>query len=232
MIIMIIGANGGLGKSLIKTLEKEEHQLILCSSKKIVKQHTIIHLDFLNDDYIKNINQIFNQMELPDIIIHCSGGSIEGDSHPLNMDILQKTFQLNLYASLEINKLLLNKAIKNHKPFKIIHVGSDSAVTGNAAPAYAMSKGALHTYIKNISKNYFQSNIQICAIMPSIFEHDKSIWGKRKLENISKYNLRKDKKPFKRFANVEDITEVILMIIFCKSNIFHGEIIPITGGEI
>ncbi|WP_066360793.1 SDR family oxidoreductase [Aliarcobacter cryaerophilus] len=234
MKILIIGANGGLGKELTSKLIKDNsNELILCSRKKALplnKNISFIKIDFFEKDFNKKILKTFDDI-YPDIVVHCSGGVIKNDGHPIEEEVLKDTLHLNLNAAIAINKILINNSIKKKNPLKIIHIGSDSGFNGYASPCYSISKAALHTYVKNISRNYVDKNIWFSCIAPSIFEHENSVWAKRKINNHSNYEKRLNETTHKKFSTASDVAEIILSVMFTKSSLFNGEIIIATGGE-
>lgn len=238
MKILITGANGGLGNKLAELFSIKEHNLILtvrANSINTIKEkfpkQTYLEIDFITDNINEKLKSI-NLKEIPDLIIHCAGGKIEGDEHPINSEILDKTIKLNCSSVIELNNYFIEKAIINNKNLRIIHISSDAGITGRASPSYSISKGALNTYIKNSGRFYAQENIMICGLICSIFEHKNSSWTKKKLENPSYYEEVKKSTALKRFASVEEIAEIVIDISKSKSMLYSSELINITAGNI
>lgn len=232
MKIMIIGVNGGLGSRLVKDLHNLGHELILCSSKenqylsKEHNKHIFIEVDFFKSDFLNKLEKNLENIT-PDAIVYCSGGTIKNDKHPIEVKTLENTLKLNLYGSIEINNLLIEKSLSVSKKLIIIHIGSSAGFDGNASPSYSIAKGALHTYIKNTSRKYLNSKIVLCGVSPSIFEHKNSIWSKRKKENPKEYNKRLSITQRESFPKAKDISEIVRMVIFAKTSILSGQIIEL-----
>lgn len=238
MLVLITGASGGLGYELTKKFYEKGDSLILAAREDSIKKLKLdfkdqiyLDIDFLNDSISNKLNA-YLQDEIPDLIIHCAGGKIENDFHPIDTDVLKDSMQLNFFSAIEINNFFIEKALNSKKNMRIIHISSDVGITGRASPSYSISKGALNTYIKNSGRVYAQDNIMICGLICGIFEHENSVWTKKKKENPKYYEEVKNKSTLKRFADVNEVAEVVIEISKSKSILYSAELINITAGNI
>lgn len=237
MLVLITGASGGLGYELANYFHKNGDDLILIARQSSVHKlqekfssHTIAEIDFFNDDAIKILSRCI-LTKLPDIIIHCAGGKIEGDNHPINIDLLKKTMDINLNNAININNYFIDAFKKHHVSSRIIHISSNAGLTGRASPCYSIAKGALHTYIKNIGRVYAKDNIMICGIMFGIFEHENSEWTKKKIHNKEYYKKTLNSHTMQRFPDAKEIAEVVVGIALSKTMLYSAEIINATAGN-
>jgi len=214
--ILITGASKGLGLSLSMKLQNK-FNLILVSrniSKNTKSKGVKIDLDLMKKKSIyKLYKYIKKENIIPDIIIHNLGGKLKNDKHPIKVKVLKKTIKLNLGIPIKINNLLL-KEMMIKKDIKIIHISSDCSLNGDASPSYAIAKGALNTYVQNISRKYSNNNILINAFLPGPFIYENSYWDNEKKKNTQKYKDKINTLPLKRFFDVDEVSEVISN--YCK----------------
>jgi len=157
------------------------------------------------------------------------GGRIDGDYHPINPEVLEKTMRLNLTSAVETNNILIPEMINNGGG-SIFHIGSSAGYTGNAAPCYAISKGALNTYIKNSARFYAKENIMICGVLPGIVDHKGSDWDKKRVNEPEKYENRKKSMPLGRFQRPDEIALVVLSLYESGTMALTGSLIDASGG--
>ena len=237
--ILITASSKGLGLEIAKSLSYAGYNIILTSrSKKHLKKakkklnqklkHKIIKIDFTKDKLEKKLFKKIKNLNIV-AIIHNFGLNLDNDTHPIDIDILNRTIYNNFIVSLKINNFLYDKL--QGDPSKIIYIGSTASLHTKASPCYTLSKSLINTYVKNISQEYLQYNILICAILPGILAHKNSIWDKKKINEKEKYYNTKKTQPLKRFAIPQDISPYILDIINQKSLMITGSIIKLDAND-
>ena len=126
--IIITGASHGLGYDLALSLSKENNKLFLTSRnyaqlrKLKIKcnsssEHMIFSADLIDinncSKIIEEANSFFKKKI--DVIIHVAGGGLGLKSFDLAYSDILKVMNLNFFAPLELNRLLLNQMIKKKK---------------------------------------------------------------------------------------------------------------------
>ena len=236
--VLVTASSKGLGFEIAKQLSFNGYSIILTSrSNKNLKKamsklnqsisHKMVKIDFKKDTLDLLLHKIENLNIVS--IIHNFGLTLEGDTHPIDIDILQKYIYNNFIISLKINNFFYNKL--NGKPSKIIYIGSTASLHAKASPSYTLSKSLINTYVKNISQTFLNHNILICAVLPGILAHKDSEWDKKKKSQSQKYKDTKEKQPLKRFAIPQDIAPYIVDIIQQKSMMITGSIIKLDANE-
>jgi len=236
--ILITGSSQGLGFEIAKFLDKSEIQLILTGRLKQKLDYACSQLKYnpisfpldLSDVsslklFIKNM---IDQNLIPDIIIHNLGKKIDGDQQPLTVDILRKTMMINLEVAVALNEAFIPHMLEK-KWGRIIHISSDSAKTGRSSPGQAASKGAINAYVKSAARYYAKNNIMFCAILPTIFEHENSVWAEKKAQQPDYYQQRKQEMPMERFAHPAELAGFIADIALNPSIMCSGSLIELTG---
>ncbi|WP_373071984.1 SDR family oxidoreductase [Sulfurimonas sp.] len=241
-VVFITASSSGFGFEIALDLSKKGYSVILngrdidrlkSAKAKLHNQdlHHIFCCDLTTDEMPKELDDFFTKHKLlPNIIIHSLGGKVINDKHPININILNKTMDLNINSAILINNYFIPKFQANKYIQKIIHISSSASLTGNASPCYSMSKAAVNIYIKNCARYYALDNIMFCAIVPNIIMHENSDWKIKQENDPQYYKKRVDEVPLKKFATPEDLTPYISSL--CEIDSMHatGSLIELQGG--
>lgn len=239
-VILVTASSKGLGLAIAKDLAIEGFCVILngreYNTLEKVKEtlvnknsHFIFKCDLTSENLIVELESFLNNNKLKvDGIVHNLGGKVKNDTQPLIPKTLRKSMRLNLESAIEINNFFIPLMV-NQGGGKIVHIGSSSGYSGNAAPAYAISKGALNTYVKNTARYYAINNINICAVLPGILDHEGSEWDRKRINEPEKYNQRKEQMPLGRFSKPEEIAPYVSSIFKIDSMQIAGSIISLEG---
>lgn len=236
-LVFVTGASGGLGKVVSRSLNDSGYSLFLTDIegsgvKELAEElkANYVAVDLMPENSPTELSRYVSELAgIPYAVIHLAGGKIEGDAHPVTPEILLKSIRFNFGVAAEINTFFIDKMVENGGG-KIIHISSDSAETGNASPCYASAKGALNTYVKSTARYYAKDNMLICAIMPSIMDHEKSDWAKKKIDSPEYYEARKKAMPLGRFGTTKEVAELINSICSLEGMLLTGSIIKANGG--
>ena len=238
---LITGSSHGLGLEIAKCLDKAGKRLILTGrSSSRLKQaskelsanrgHCFYSMDLTSDEGPAALFQKLERDQVfPNVLIHNLGGKVAGDEPPLSVAILRKSMRLNLETAVSINTHYIPKMLERGAG-RIIHISSDSSLSGNAAPGYSASKAAINAYVKSTARIYAKHNIMVCAVLPGIFEHEKSVWSEKKKTEPETYRKRLEEMPLLRFGYPVEIASVISDLA-CSNNMMCAvSLIQLTGG--
>ena len=233
--IIVTGASGGIGNSIIKRLN-EAGANILASGTRIEKLEELKK----NFEKIKILKFDISQSEKIEEFIENAtkelGGSLDGiinnagitqDNLAIRMslDEWQKVININLTSTFLMCKFAIKKMLKN-KYGKIVNITSVVGHTGNLGQAnYTASKAGIVAMSKSLAIEYAKKNININCISPGFIKTamtDK-IDEKFKEAIISKI-------PSARLGEPDDIANAVLFLSSDKSNYINGETIHVNGG--
>jgi 3-oxoacyl-[acyl-carrier protein] reductase len=238
--ILVTGSSRGLGFAIANKIVENGYFVIINGKNKTNLLEAFENLggktncmffecDMLASDSVEKLKNFLNSNGIfVEGVVHNLGGKIDGDSHPIDIETLRMTMSLNLEVSIEINKFLLQKFFKS-KGGTIIHISSTASFDANSSPCYAISKGALNNYIKNLARYYTKYNILICGVAPHIMDHPGSVWDKKRKEKFDYYMKKKSDMPLGRFAKPEEIAEFVALILKMKNLQMSGEIFKLAG---
>ena len=233
--IIITGATGGIGNSIVDTLtslnsklivtgtnEKKLEQLKNKNANLIIIKHDISIHDELEAFVEKCNNELDGKI---DVLINNAG--ITKDNLTIRMDKKEwdNVININLTSTFLLSKYVIKKMLKN-KFGKIINITSVVGHTGNIGQAnYAASKGGVSSMSKSLSLEYAKKNILINCIAPGFIETAMT----EKINNDFKSQL-KSKIPLDRFGSPQDIANCVAFLSSDLSNYITGETIHINGG--
>jgi 3-oxoacyl-[acyl-carrier protein] reductase len=233
--IIVTGASGGIGNSIIKKLN-EAGANILASGTKIEKLEKL-KKNFENIKILKfDISQSDKIEEFIENATNELGGSLDGivnnagitqDNLAIRMslDDWQKVININLTSTFLMSKFAIKKMLKN-KSGKIVNITSVVGHTGNLGQAnYTASKAGIVAMSKSLAIEYAKKNININCISPGFIKTamtDK-IDEKFKEAIVSKI-------PSARLGEPDDIANAVLFLSSDWSDYINGETLHVNGG--
>lgn len=231
--LVILGANGFIGKELVASMQLEE-QLLICLDLSYDKPITLsINQVLIQGDAAKS-----EDVNLIAEYCHKHGVKIQGLVNLIGVndmkDIFQitgqewdKTFQANVKAiTFAIQQLyaLFSNSIS------IINVASQNGVVGHEERiAYGPSKAALIQLTKNLSIDFLKDrskDIKVNSVSPGYILNDSN---REYLMGVSGRALLK-KIPYRRFVECREVVDVIHFLLSEKSSAIRGQNIIIDYG--
>ena len=233
--IIVTGASGGIGNSIIKRLN-EEGANILASGTRIEKLEElkknfegikILKFDILQSDKIEEFIENATK-ELGgnlDCIVNNAGITQDNLAIRMSLNEWQKVIDINLTSTFLMSKFAIKKMLKN-KSGKIVNITSVVGHTGNVGQAnYTASKAGIIAMSKSLAIEYAKKNININCISPGFIKTamtDK-IDDKFKETIISKI-------PSARLGEPDDIANAVVFLSSNQSSYINGETLHVNGG--
>ena len=227
-MIIVTGASGGIGASIVDKLSKLEKIIaVYNSSNSIVKNSN--NVEWIKSDLrsISGVEKVINEVsKYSDQKISLLNMSAKKNdsllvSHDLNL--WDDSISLNLTSPFYFAKLLIPLMIKN-KWGRLMFVTSTGGIRGDIGTAsYSASKMGLIGLSRVISKEYSKFNITSNVISLGTF--DTGLF-----QNLSEEKRKEiiDTIPSKKPGDIENIINSVDFII--KSDYVNGSIINIDGG--
>ena len=232
--ILITGATGGIGHSLVKKFY-EQGSIVLATGTNENKLD-LLQKEFKNikiksfkldqhSEIEKFINTSHSELEGIDVLINNAGITLDNLAIRLTDENWKKVIDINLTSTFLMCKNTIKKMLKT-KQGKIINITSIVAHTGNLGQAnYAASKAGIIGFSKSLAIEYARKNININCISPGFIRTamtDK-IDDKFKEVIISKI-------PSARLGEPDDIANAVLFLSSDHSNYINGETLHVNGG--
>lgn len=233
--IIVTGASGGIGSSIIKKLNEARANIIATGTriekleelKKKYEGIKILKFDISQTDKIEDfIDNATNELGGNlDCIINNAGITQDNLAIRMSLEEWQKVININLTSTFLMSKFSIKKMLKN-KSGKIVNITSVVGHTGNLGQAnYTASKAGIVAMSKSLAIEYAKKNININCISPGFIKTamtDK-IDDKFKEAIVSKI-------PSARLGEPDDIANAVLFLSSEQSNYINGETLHVNGG--
>lgn len=178
--VMVVGASSGIGKTCVKYLDSLEFKLILVARKKrqleelekdLTQKHIIIDADVQKPE---DIERIFEQLRCNKIkldgLVYSAGIAGVKPLKVINMGFLEEVMKTNCFGFVEMCKYLASKRYSNDGA-SIVAISSLASLQNYVGElAYCISKAALDSAVKVISKELLGRKIRVNAILPGTTE--------------------------------------------------------------
>jgi len=233
--ILITGASGGIGSSIVDKFLKNNFKLILTSSSDLTLNKLKDKYGSEHYYYVLNFNDPINfeiilkkiSDEHADLNVIVNNAGITDDALILRMKLEQwnKVIQANLSSNFSIIKTLLPNMIKN-KTGNIIGISSVVATSGNPGQVnYVAAKSGMIGLYKSIALEVASRNINVNVISPGFIISPMT----DKLNEKQK-NIILEKIPMKRFGEPNEIADLVYFLSNDQSRYITGQNIHVNGG--
>ena len=233
--IIVTGASGGIGNSIINKLYMSGANILATGTKiekleelkKKFDKINVLPFDISQSDKIEEFienatKQLGGNL---DCIVNNAGITQDNLAIRMSLEEWQKVININLTSTFLMSKYSIKKMLKN-KSGKIVNITSVVGHTGNLGQTnYTASKAGIIAMSKSLSIEYAKKNINVNCISPGFIKTamtDK-IDEKFKDQIVSKI-------PSGRLGEPDDIANAVLFLLSDQSNYINGETLHVNGG--
>ena len=233
--IIVTGATGGIGNSIVKKLSDLNANIIATGTKiekleelkSKYKNVKILRFDISQtekiEEFIENAtSQLGGSI---DCLINNAGLTQDNLAIRMSLDEWKKVIDINLTSTFLLSKFAIKRMLKN-KSGKIINITSVVGHTGNLGQSnYTASKAGIVAMSKSLAIEYAKKNININCISPGFIKTAMT-------DNLDeKYKeLIISKIPSARLGEPTDIANAVIFLASDQSNYINGETIHVNGG--
>ena len=232
--VIITGATGGIGNSLVKKFN-DNGSIILATGTKEEKLDNLknkfsnIYIEKFNLDEHKNIESFIeassNKLGGLDILVNNAGITLDNISIRLTEENWKKVLDINLTSTFLMCKFAIKKMLKN-KSGKIINITSIVGHTGNLGQAnYSASKAGIVAFSKSLAIEYAKKNINITCVSPGFIKTEMT---DKINEEFKKMLISKI--PSGDLGTGEDVSNCVAFLASDMANYINGETIHVNGG--
>ena len=232
--ILITGATGGIGNSLVKTFDALGASVVasgtneekLNNLKNKFPNIQIEPFKLQNHDKIENFIELVNErLDGLEILINNAGITLDNLSIRLTEENWKKVIDINLNSTFLMCKYSIKKMLKK-KYGRIINITSIVGHTGNVGQAnYAASKAGIIGFSKSLAQEYAKKNININCVSPGFIKTDMT----DKIDEEFKKILT-SKIPSGNLGTPEDVSNCVVFLASDMSSYVNGETIHVNGG--
>ncbi len=232
--VIITGATGGIGNSLVKRFA-EEGAIILATGTKeeklndLKKNFSSIQIAKFNleehstiESFIESAVQKLGGL---DILVNNAGINLDSLTIRMSEENWKKVLDINLTSTFLMCKSAIKKMIKN-KSGKIINITSIVGHTGNFGQTnYSASKAGTVAFSKSLALEYAKKNININCVSPGFIKTEMT---DKIPEEYKKMLINKI--PAGDLGTGDDVSNCVVFLASDKANYINGETIHVNGG--
>ena len=232
--ILITGATGGIGYSLVKKFNELEGTVLATGTnnekldklKKEFPNINVLKFDISQHDKIEEfIENVNSQLVGIDVLINNAGINLDNLSLRMKEDEWKKVIDIHLTSTFYLCKYSLKKMLKN-KYGRIVNITSIVGHTGNLGQAnYSASKGAIISMSKSLAIEYAKKNITVNCVSPGFIQ---SKMTDNIVESIKA--VLTSKIPMSRLGTGEDVSNSVAFLCSDYASYITGETIHVNGG--
>ena len=232
--ILITGATGGIGNSLIEKFNSLGRLILATGTNEeklnnLKKKYPNINIErFKLDEHdkIENFIEIANKkLNGLDVLINNAGITLDNISIRMTEENWKRVLDINLTSTFLMCKHSIKKMLKN-KYGKIINITSIVGHTGNLGQAnYAASKAGIIAFSKSLAIEYAKKKININCVSPGFIKTEMT----EKINEDYK-KLLISKIPAEELGKGEDVSNCVAFLASDMANYINGETIHVNGG--
>ena len=233
--IIVTGASGGIGSSIIKKLSEAGANILASGTKKEKLEELkknfetikILKFDISQSDKIEGfIESATNELGGSlDCIVNNAGITQDNLAIRMSLEEWQKVININLTSTFLMSKFAIKKMLKN-KSGKIVNITSVVGHTGNIGQAnYTASKAGIIAMSKSLAIEYAKKNINVNCISPGFIKTAMTDKIDNKFKEVIVLKI-----PSGRLGEPEDIANAVHFLSSNQSNYINGETLHVNGG--
>jgi NAD(P)-dependent dehydrogenase (short-subunit alcohol dehydrogenase family) len=229
-VVLITGANGGLGGSVVRAFAEEGARLILSGRRMVELEATAAALELDSDRTLLLPVNLTDPAEVEqlaraaterfgaiDVLVHVAGGFKAGAS-VAETDVETWNFMLNLNlfsAFLAARVVLPGMLARGYGKLVFISSKAGSQPGPNTA-AYGISKGGLEVLVRDLAEETRQHGVNVNAVAASVIDTPAN----RGANPGADYSA---------WVQPESIAGVIRFLASDAARDIHGAIVPVYG---
>ena len=233
---LITGANGGIGKAIVKSFADEGYKVIATdiTDAEVIDDN----ITNLKIDLEKIVSDEAYGDKFRDIVLDITSGNglhslinnaavqILGSTKDVSRRAWQTSMNVNLSAPFFLTQMFLESL--NNNEGAVVNISSIHALqTKRNFVSYATSKGALSSLTRNLAVDLGNA-VRVNAIEPAAVSTDMLRAGFEGKEE--QYKLLEAFHPIARIATPEEVAQLALFLCSNKASFIHGACINATGG--
>lgn len=236
-VVIVTGATGGIGKSIVESLAEQNMKVVACYNKSEDKALEMkknlkiknIDIDIIKGDVSKRsdcksiIDYAINKYGKIDVLINNAGISTYNLFTDISDEEWNKTIDVNLNSVFYMSQEAIKHMILT-KSGCIINISSIWGMVGASCEvAYSVSKAGVDGMTKALAKELGPSNIRVNSIAPGTIDTDMNAHLTTDELNMIKYET-----PLQKIGKPKDIVRCINWLI--EDEFTTGQVISINGG--
>lgn len=237
---VITGASSGIGRQCAVTANQLGAYVILIGRSEERLQETVQMLGNANysvvatdiTDYkatTEKLEKILENGSKIDGIVHAAGISTTLPLRNLTPEKLQPFFETNVFAALNITKLVTKTKFANPNGMSIVFIASVMGIVGELGKTtYSLTKGALVAGAKSLALELAHKKIRVNCVLPGVVESPMSASAVY-AQDAASYDKIKSYHPI-GLGKPEDVANACAFLLSDGSRWITGTNLIVDGG--
>lgn len=238
-VVLITGASGGLGLSLVAGLHEAGYKNIACQYRSRFgelanligelgippEKHTFC-ADLTDEECVKQLGEdVFDALGNPWAIINIAGSSSNSMSWKLSLEDYRKVIDNNLTSTFLTCRQFI-PGMREQGSGRIINISSVVAHSGvPGASHYCAAKAGIEGFTRAISLELAPKNVTANALALGYFDTGIIDQVPQNMQEIIKNST-----PVKRFGKTDEFVGIVRYLLSDASAFMTGEVLNINGG--
>lgn len=239
-VVMITGADGGIGREITKRFAAEGATLILTSIAQSESFDAFMsglkndfgatihpfYFDLMDEDAIKNGLKEIKALKLKlNVLVNNAGMPHLAILPFTSMADVKKVFQVNYFAQLQITQGMLGTMVKDDDGV-ILNAASIAGIDGDVGNSvYGATKASMILFTKVLSKELAASHIRVNAVAPGLTSTPfADAMGDKAKESMAQISA------MHRMATPQEIANTYFFLATKEASFINGQIIRVDGG--
>ena len=236
--IIVTGACGGLGKTVVERLLTEGYGVWAVDNSYDKLEQCFFDKDNINmyacdltseNELITMIRRVLEKTGPIGGLVHFAGISRFVPIHMIKQEQMEDMFKIHVFAAIKLCSLLSKKG-NAENGCSIVLLSSMAAHEGSSGNSvYAAAKSALEGFVRSSAHDFVDRGIRINVIIPGDIDAGMfhSFVSKLKPEQVEE---RKKKYPL-GFGSSDNIADVVEFLLSEKASWMTGQCYVIDGGH-
>ncbi len=254
-VIVITGATGVLGRSMVMHFAAEGAKVILLARNQEIGEGLVdavkaeggealfLRTDVLNRELLEeNYKAVMDRYGRVDVLINAAGGNMAGATIPpdktffdLDVEAVRGVVDLNLFGTV-LPTMVFAEAMVKQKSGSIINVASEAALRPLSRVAgYGVAKAAVVNFTKYMCGELaakFGAGLRVNAIAPGFFltEQNRALLTNPDGSLTPRAEKIIEHTPFGRFGEPEELLGALQWLSSEASSFVSGTVTVVDGG--
>ena len=226
---LVTGSNRGIGKAIAKKLYARGCYVVGTSTDGSGPEGFVdewLKADFSTINGIKHFCDFIEKMNAFDVLVNNAGINIIKSQDKINDHDYDKIENVNLKAPFYISRNVAKK-MSNNEGGRIVNISSIwSIISKSHRTLYSTMKAGINGMTRSMSVEWGNRRILINSISPGFVKTELT---KNSL-SMEEMNNLENQIPLNRFAETNEIAEVVSFLVSKKNNYITGQNIVVDGG--
>ena len=237
-VILITGANGGLGQAIARTFlaESPENRVWLGvfvrreNADKLIEEFSgrcrAVDLDVTQpESWKKAVETILAEHKRIDVLVNNAGKHHDSLLATMSLNTWESVLKINLDSTFYGCQAVMS-AMVSQRSGRIVNIASLSAILPPAGQTnYAAAKAGVVALTQSLAKEVARLNITVNALCPGFIETD-TIGGM----NPEERKQAQSRIPMRRFGKPEEVAAAVRFLACPEAGYITGSILKIDGG--